>query len=79
MEEIKHENASWLKTGIGWGGIMYILVTIVNPLIAGKEITLPMILIGIPLWIVAGLAFGYIMKYWMGKLNTTEIQQKTNS
>lgn len=79
LKEIKHENTSWVKTGIGWGGIMFILVTIVNPLIAGKEITLPMILIGIPIWIVAGLAFGYIMKYWMGKLNTTEIHKKTNS
>jgi len=37
-----------------------------------------MILFGIPLWTVAGLGFGYSMKYWMGRRNTTETQQNTN-
>lgn len=69
IEEITHKNAPWLKIGIGWGGVMFILVTIIYPLIDGKEITLKMILIGIPIWTVAGLGFGYIMKYWMGKRN----------
>ena len=73
LEEITHDNTSWLKTGISWGAIMFILMTNVNPLIAGKEITLIMILIGIPLWIVAGLGFGYSMKYWMGKHTKPEI------
>ena len=67
MEEITYENASWLKTGISWGAIMFILMTIVYPLIGGKEITLTMILIGIPIWTVAGLGFGYTMRYWMSK------------
>jgi len=79
LEEITHENTSWLKTGISWGGFMYVLMTIVVPLIEGKEITLTMMLIGIPIWTVAGLGFGYIMKYWMGKRNKIEIQQKANA
>ena len=72
LEEMTHENTSWLKTGISWGGIMFIFMTIVNPLIIGKEITLLMILIGIPIWTVAGLGFGYSMKYWMGKRTKPE-------
>ena len=42
------------------------------PLLAGNEITLKMILIGIPVWTVAGMGFGYLMKYWMGKCTKTE-------
>ncbi|MDD3078811.1 MAG: hypothetical protein PHH37_06875 [Paludibacter sp.] len=63
IEEIKYENGSWLKIGFAWSGIMFILMTIINPLITGEEITLTMILIGIPIWTIAGLGFGYTMKY----------------
>jgi len=51
---------------------MFVFMTIVYPLFAGNEITLKMILIGIPVWTVAGLVFGYTMKYWMGKRTKTE-------
>ena len=66
LEEITYENTSWLKLGFGWGGFMYLYMTLVNPLIDGDNITLKMILIGIPIWTIAGLGFGYTMKYWMG-------------
>jgi len=38
-----------------------------------------MILIGIPIWTIAGLGFGYTMKKWMGRQNKIETQQKTNA
>lgn len=67
IEEIKHENISWIKLGSFWGGFMYIFMIIVNPLIDGDEKTLKRILVGIPIWIIGGLGFGYMMKYLMGK------------
>ena len=72
IEEITNENASWVKKGIGFGGIMFIVMTIINLLIEGKEITLITILIGIPISAVGGLGFAYAMKYWMGRRTTTE-------
>lgn len=79
IDQITHENASWLKLGLVWGGIMFILMTIINPLIDGEEITLKMILVGIPIWAIGGLGFGYTMKYWMGKRAKSETKQKTNT
>ncbi len=67
LEETTYENTSWLKLGFGWGGFMYVFMTLVNPLIDGDKINLKMILIGIPIWTIAGLGFGYTMKYLMGK------------
>jgi len=67
FEENIQQRVSWLKEGLLWGGFMFIIMTLVYPLIQGQTITLKMILTGIPLWILAGLGFGYTMKYWMGK------------
>ena len=55
---------------------MYVFMTLVNPLIVGNEITLKMILIGIPIWTIAGLGFGYTMKYFMGKRAKSLTKQK---
>ena len=76
LEKITYENTSWLKLGFGWGGFMYVFMTLVNPLIDGNEITLKMILIGIPIWTIAGLGFGYTMKYFMGKRAKSLTKQK---
>ncbi|MBL7829899.1 MAG: hypothetical protein JNK41_02650 [Saprospiraceae bacterium] len=41
--------------GLRWGLWMYLITTFVSPLIFGDKIRLTKILIGIPLWFVAGL------------------------
>ena len=76
LEETTYENTSWLKLGFGWGGFMYVFMTLVNPLIDGDKINLKMILIGIPIWTIAGLGFGYTMKYLMGKRVKSETKKK---
>jgi len=58
---------NWIKLGLLWGVIMFIIITFAFPLIKQEEITGVNILIGIPIWIISGLLFGYIMKSLMSK------------
>lgn len=63
----KNTNKNWLKIGLFWGLIMYIFVTLLLPLIGQVQITHKSILIGIPIWIIGGLSFGFIMKISMNR------------
>lgn len=51
----------WIKTGLGWGLFMYVFMTFLFPYFDGEPITRNDILIGIPVWAIAGLTFGYVM------------------
>lgn len=51
----------WIKTGLIWGGFMYIAMTIVFPLIDG-DLSWTEMLIGIPFWAACGLIYGYIVR-----------------
>ncbi len=42
-------------------------MVLIFPLIKGKEISLESIAIGIPLWMIGGLSWGYTMKLWINK------------
>jgi hypothetical protein len=57
-----NEGNGWVKQGLFLGLIMYVLTTFMFPLITGQKITLGKVLIGIPIWTIGGLGFGYIMK-----------------
>jgi hypothetical protein len=52
----------WHKLGLTWAIWMFIIMTIVWPLINGEEITLKSVFIGIPIWLIGGLAFGFFMR-----------------
>lgn len=52
----------WVKQGLFLGLIMYLLTTFMFPLITGQKITLGKVLIGILIWTIGGLGFGYILK-----------------
>lgn len=58
------ENAQWLKTGMSWGGMMYILSTFVNPIFTGEDVSTVLIILGIPLWTIGGVCFGYVLSKW---------------
>lgn len=53
---------SWMKFGLGWGVFMFVVLNIVFPLIDGKPLELNRLLIALPVWLVFGLAFGYISR-----------------
>lgn len=63
----KTSTKSWIKSGLLFGIIMFFLMSIVFPLIDGEEITWLRIYIGIPLWLISGLGFGYFMKKYLNK------------
>ena len=67
IPEKKNRTKNWLIAGLYFGLFMFVSMVIVFPLIAGKEISLESIVIGIPLWTIGGLWWGYTMKLWMNK------------
>ena len=58
---------NWLTSGLLWGLFMYVSMVLIYPMIRGVEITQKSILIGIPLWLIGGLGWGYTMKRWINK------------
>ena len=54
----------WVFDGIAWGVIMYVLITFIFPItgIDDGPITLRKSLISIPVWLLGGLLFGFVMQ-----------------
>lgn len=61
------EKKKWIKTGLIWGGFMFIVMTLGFPLVSGEEINIRSLGIGLIIWTIAGLLFGYTMKLFMRK------------
>ena len=55
-------NKSWIHTGLSWGAIMFVMMTLIFPYLDHSEIRVKSILLGVVVWSLAGLLFGYIMK-----------------
>lgn len=62
MESKLSSSKYWIKTGLTWGAIMFVIMQIAYPLINSEEITLKSIVIGVLLWSIGGLSFGYTMR-----------------
>ncbi|MGC9151603.1 MAG: hypothetical protein ACP5F6_07580 [Microbacter sp.] len=67
IDEKKNATKNYLRSGIFFGIMMFITMQIVFPLIENTKITQKSILIGIPYWLIFGLGWGLIMKWWMNK------------
>lgn len=52
----------WQKLGLTWAMWMFVTMTFIWPLINGEEITVKSVIIGIPIWLIGGLFFGYFMR-----------------
>jgi len=61
------DKSNWIKTGLGWGGTMFILMAVGYPYFDGQEITGKTLLAGLVIWTIGGLAFGYTMKLFSNK------------
>ena len=68
VPEKKNTTRRWLISGLLFGLFMFIAMEILYPLIAEHGITQKALLIGIPLWLICGLGWGYTMKIVMNKL-----------
>ena len=67
----------WWYVGLRWGLFMYVFSSVLFPLIGGEDITLKGLLTGIPVWILGGLLFGYIVKMFLGQRGTKQSVTKT--
>lgn len=52
----------WVKSGLLWGIILYIITMVLFPLIDGEKFKTSKLLLGIPLWIIVGLTMGYLFQ-----------------
>jgi len=57
----------WVVHGILWGAFMFVFTLLLNTLVFKDAITLRKIGIGIPIWLIGGLAYGYIVGYYTTK------------
>jgi hypothetical protein len=56
----------WWKTGLGFGIVMFVCMELISPLLDGSGITARKLLIGVPVWVLAGLLFGRMVKIMFG-------------
>lgn len=61
----KTEDISWLKMGLTYGAIMFCVMAL--PTIIREELPYTDIATQIAIWLVAGLAFGGVMKLFLGR------------
>jgi len=61
-----YDNKAWIEVGLGWGGFMFIIMSLIYPFVMGQIMTWYTILIGLVIWSIGGLGFGYTMKLIMG-------------
>jgi len=52
----------WVRSGLVWAGILYIITMVLFPLIDHERFDIAKILLGIPLWGVVGLIIGYLFE-----------------
>ncbi|MCZ4694605.1 hypothetical protein DWB61_06085 [Ancylomarina euxinus] len=67
LETPKMTTRNWLKMGLVWGLFMYLIMVFIFPLMMQEQVTQKSMLIGIPIWLIGGLGFGFTMKIWMNR------------
>ncbi|TVR89513.1 MAG: hypothetical protein EA411_02290 [Saprospirales bacterium] len=61
------DKRNWIATGLSWGVVMFLIVSIAFPWFSGGEIAWQSLLFGLILWAAVGLACSYILKIAGGK------------
>jgi len=58
---------NWILTGMVWAVMMFILSGLIFPYFSGEPITLKKIIIGLVIWTLGGLSYGFYIKQYMNK------------
>lgn len=66
-KKMKFEKNGWIIVGLIWGIGMLIIMTFAAPMLRGEDVTGQTLIIDIPLWLMAGLGWGYFMKRFLMK------------
>ena len=67
-----YNKKKWIYSGVGWGVFMFFISEIIFPFFMKEPITSRSIYVGIPLWILGGLGYGYWMKKYMERRNKNQ-------
>jgi hypothetical protein len=76
---LNDETHGWWRSGLSWGMWMYLLMSVALPWIDEGRLSQRRLLIGIPLWMIAGLLYGGVTTRWnraSGKENTQDDASK---
>lgn len=65
---ISQAQPNWLRTGLVFGGLMFVIMSAVEA--AQGDLTIELLALNALIWGVAGLAFGFIMKLFLGRKPT---------
>ena len=52
----------WIKKGLIFGLFMFVFMALLMLLIQGSEIILRKVLISLVIWLIGGIAYGFLMK-----------------
>ncbi len=66
------DNKRWVFTGLAFAMIMFVIMSLIFPLIKRESITWVSITVGIISSTIGGLLFGFTMKLFLGKKGATE-------
>lgn len=62
FQVILYKIKKWIKVGLAWGLWMFVIMSFIFPYFNKEDITIKSILLGLIIWSLAGLVFGYTMK-----------------
>ncbi|WP_394907946.1 hypothetical protein [uncultured Mesonia sp.] len=66
----KFKTQNWVKTGLTWGAFMFVFMSVLYPYFTGGKITAVSLGLGVVIWTLGGLLFGYFMKAYLNKKPT---------
>lgn len=68
---------NWVTEGLSRGFFMFVAMDIIFPLLIGESYALSKLLIGMVVWTLGGLLFGYVMKQMIFKKTSSLAKDKT--
>ncbi|HTO37506.1 MAG TPA: hypothetical protein VL021_03710 [Brumimicrobium sp.] len=63
MEKL-YRGKGWIRQGLGWALMMYLVLVIALPYFEGKPYSTKGLLIDAIVWVLLGLSYGYCMKLY---------------
>lgn len=65
--EIGYTGKKWIIQGLLWGLSMSLILNLAVPYFGGEEITMSRTLIGLIVFLIGGLGYGYVMKLYFNE------------
>jgi len=62
-----YDKKNWVVSGLSFGMLLYFAMAIVWPMIQGDLVDMKSLLRAAPIYIVGGLVYGYVMKWYMSR------------